>query len=345
MNIMFWVTEKCNLNCDYCYVKKSPKIMSLETAKKAFEYFEKKFENTEFRKGEIHVGFHGGEPLLNFPVIHYLTEKFKERYGDKIRYFSLTTNGTIFDTAILEYIMDNIELSVSIDGNRETNDLKRHHYDGRSSYDETITTLEFLKKYEADLRIRMTVNRETIENFANNFIYLERKQYGAVTYAINMDEPWNENDMQEYSRQLSIIMDYYIMENPERGKSFLYNLKEAMFRPRRLCDGGITNFHISPEGDIYPCILSVSDKEFKLGNIFDGIDQKALQRLRNINKHDVKGCGKCNYYGHCSSQVCKIVNKKFTGDYYKVPKVACQERKVIYDCYKKYEYILEGYNR
>lgn len=101
MNIMFWVTERCNLNCDYCYVNKKPKTMSLETAGKAFDYFKKKFENIQFQKGEIHIGFHGGEPLLNFPVIHFLTEAFKKEYGDKIRYFSLTTNGTIYDKKCL----------------------------------------------------------------------------------------------------------------------------------------------------------------------------------------------------------------------------------------------------
>ena len=32
MNITFWVTEKCNLACKYCYVHKQPKTMTLETA-------------------------------------------------------------------------------------------------------------------------------------------------------------------------------------------------------------------------------------------------------------------------------------------------------------------------
>lgn len=344
MNIMFWVTEKCNLNCDYCYVNKKPKTMSLETAGKAFDYFKKKFENVQFQKGEIHIGFHGGEPLLNFPVIHFLTEALKKEYGDKIRYFSLTTNGTIYDKKMFDYLMDNIELSVSIDGNRETNDLKRHHYNGSSAYDETIATLEFLKVHKTNVRVRMTVNKETIKDFANNFIELQRRQYGIVAYAINMDDFWDADDIREYGRQLNRIMDYYIAEDPEESKYFLYNLKEATFRARTLCDGGTTNFHISPEGDIYPCILSVGDKEFKLGDIINGVDRNALQRLHDINKLDIAGCERCNFQGHCSSQVCKIINKKSTGDYYKAPYIACQERKVIYDCYEKYKYILEGFD-
>lgn len=74
------------------------------------------------------------------------------------------------------------------------------------------------------------------------------------------------------------------------------------------------------------------------------MDRNALQRLHDINKLDIAGCERCNFHGHCSSQVCKIINKKSTGDYYKAPYIACQERKVIYDCYEKYKYILEGFD-
>ena len=33
MNITFWVTERCNLACKYCYVHKQPKTMTLENSR------------------------------------------------------------------------------------------------------------------------------------------------------------------------------------------------------------------------------------------------------------------------------------------------------------------------
>ena len=199
MNIMIWVTEKCNLNCDYCYVKKEPKMMSMKVAEAVFDCFKKMLSERNLRTDEMHVGFHGGEPLLNFPIIKYLTERFKREYGDKIRYFSLTTNGTIFEEEMFQYLMENIELSVSVDGKRRTNDLKRHYSDGRSSYDETIRTLEFLKINGSPCRVRMTVNQQTMDTFAENYIYLDKKEYGTVTYAINTNDQWNVEDMKNYS--------------------------------------------------------------------------------------------------------------------------------------------------
>lgn len=344
MNIMFWVTEKCNLNCDYCYVKKQPKTMSMETAVAAFEYFKKMLSERDLQTGEIHVGFHGGEPLLNFPVIKYLTEQFKEEYGDKVRYYSLTTNGTVFNEEMFQFLMANIELSVSIDGKRSTNDLKRHYSDGRSPYDETLRTLEFLKANSTPCRVRMTINQQTMDTFAENYIYLDKKGYGTVTYAINTDDPWDIEDMKSYGRQLEEIMDYFIKEKMEEGKYFLYNLKECNFRTRSYCDGGTTNFHVSPTGYLYPCIMAMDDPEFLLGNIYEGIDENALQRLQELNEKPVVGCEKCNFQKHCASQVCKIINKKATGSFYVPPTVACEERTVIYNLYKKYEYVLEGFD-
>lgn len=344
MNIIFWVTEKCNLNCDYCYVKKQPKTMTLETAETAFVFFKKLLSERERQEGEIHIGFHGGEPLLNFPVIQYLIDKFEKEYGNKIRYFSLTTNGTVFDETELLYLMNRVQLSVSIDGMRQTNDRKRHYIDGRSSYDKTVQTLEYLKKHEVYCRVRMTVNTETVSSFADNFIFLDKKGYGVVTYAINTDDDWTQADMEVYRHELQKIMEYFLKEKPEDGKYFLYNLTMGNFRVRNYCDGGITNFHVSPDGGLYPCILSVDDMELKLGNVFGGIDRQAIVCLEEINSKKVQGCEKCEFQGHCESQVCKILNKKATGDYYTVPEISCREKRIIHSIYQEYKHILEGFN-
>lgn len=344
MNIMFWVTEKCNLNCDYCYVRKKPKTMPLETAEEAFYYFKKEFPESRFREKEVHIGFHGGEPLLNFPVIRYLTEKFEQEYGTKIRYFSLTTNGTVFEEEMFAYLMKHISLSVSIDGKRQTNDSRRHYGDGSSCFGDAIRTLEYLKAHKTFCRVRMTVDRQTMDTFAENYIFLDKKDYGVVTYAIDTGDEWSGEDMENYSRQMEKIMDYFAAEKPEDGKYFLYNLKEGTFRPRSYCDGGITNFHVSPEGGLYPCIMSMDDPEFLLGSVKSGIDKQALQNLQEVNERPVEGCEECGFQNHCASQVCKIINKKATGSCYRPPAVSCMERAVIYGVYKKYESLMEGFH-
>ena len=84
MNITFWVTERCNLACKYCYVHKQPKTMTLETAEQTIKYFTDKFDETVAAGKRINVALHGGEPLLNFDVIRYIVETLKERYDGHI---------------------------------------------------------------------------------------------------------------------------------------------------------------------------------------------------------------------------------------------------------------------
>lgn len=69
MDITFWTTMDCNLNCAYCYNRANNNIkkeyMLRDTAKKAIELF-RKIEH--FGGDDLYINFHGGEPLLNCEV-------------------------------------------------------------------------------------------------------------------------------------------------------------------------------------------------------------------------------------------------------------------------------------
>src|SRR5260370_22450388 len=76
----------------------------------------------------IHVTFFGGETLLNFPVMRTAVEYAKRRASEsgKEIEFSLTTNATLLNEEIVEFLSDHrIGVTVSIDGDRELNDSQR----------------------------------------------------------------------------------------------------------------------------------------------------------------------------------------------------------------------------
>lgn len=63
----FQVTEACTLACSYCYQgNKSPKVMTLEIAKK---YIDTIFNEFKDNKLAIILDFIGGEPLLQPDLI------------------------------------------------------------------------------------------------------------------------------------------------------------------------------------------------------------------------------------------------------------------------------------
>jgi sulfatase maturation enzyme AslB (radical SAM superfamily) len=66
-------TMDCNLGCYYCYENKYPSFLSKETSNRIFDYIR---EGLKARKHQrMHLGWFGGEPMLNSKAIDYLSEK------------------------------------------------------------------------------------------------------------------------------------------------------------------------------------------------------------------------------------------------------------------------------
>ena len=142
------VTEDCNLRCGHCvYGGKypnqrvhSPKKMSWDVARRALDAF---LQNSR-KVREPHIGFYGGEPLLNFDLIRTCVEYVRARASRKY-HFGLTTNGTLLRPAVREYLAANaFNLMVSLDGPRDVHDRFRVDRKGRGSWSRVIGNLESL---------------------------------------------------------------------------------------------------------------------------------------------------------------------------------------------------------
>lgn len=85
--IIFAVTEACNLKCPHCFVSKSPKKLDLEAAKR----FVASCKNTTIER----IGFSGGEPFLNLDFILGMTKCVIE---NDLLFDQITTNGDWWKT-------------------------------------------------------------------------------------------------------------------------------------------------------------------------------------------------------------------------------------------------------
>jgi len=73
------VTEECNLRCKYCYQlhKNSRNVMSIETAKKAIDFF---IDTLDPSDGVV-LEFTGGECTLEMDLVREATNYFRSGYG------------------------------------------------------------------------------------------------------------------------------------------------------------------------------------------------------------------------------------------------------------------------
>ncbi len=146
------VTQECNLRCKYCIYNESYEYfrpftshkMTWETAKQAIDYVYSLVEHRKEKKFD--VGFYGGEPLLNVPVIRKAVEYSKTKFKEWDLTFSMTSNLTALDIKTAKYLIANgFHLNVSLDGNKENHDAKRVFVNGKGTHDTVLKNLKSIK--------------------------------------------------------------------------------------------------------------------------------------------------------------------------------------------------------
>lgn len=151
------VASRCDLACDHCYVyehadkswRSKPKFITPAIARQAARRISEHAEAHQLTT--VHVVLHGGEPLL------LGRDRLREVLGtlrssiDPVARLDLRihTNGVLLDRELCELFADyNVQVGVSLDGDREANDLHRRFADGRSSYQQVRQALSLLRQPE-----------------------------------------------------------------------------------------------------------------------------------------------------------------------------------------------------
>jgi uncharacterized protein len=152
--IVLNVTNQCNLACGYCYeysadkisnTEGKPKYMEEDVAQSAIDMLIRESAD----RPAIHVTFFGGETLLNFRLLRSSVDYAKRKSAEANKHveFSLTTNATLLNEEIVDFLSDHrVGVTVSIDGDRELNDQMRVFHDGRGSYDVIVPKIQMLLK-------------------------------------------------------------------------------------------------------------------------------------------------------------------------------------------------------
>lgn len=336
LTFTIFVTEECNLRCNYCYVKKKTSSMDTNTANDCLDFINQIVEKEENLENEIRIIYHGGEPLLNFNIIVFLTKELSSNYGTRVSY-RITINGTIFSEEIYQFLMKyNFGISISIDGEQKSNDINRYDRNGKSVYQKVMESLKYFSANNYEVRVRMTVNELNVGMFADNFIYLYKMGYRTISYALDQfNRRWSKSNLNTFRKELISVIDYL----KEKDSAYLYHylegIKESEFR-NLVCNVGAKSLVIAADGTIFPCLLTVGDKSFNIGNVSNGLDYDNIAYFDKINSSEIVGCKECQAKGICRGNVCKIKNCIECGDYYIPSYINCYLMRLYRDIVKQY---------
>ena len=161
LNIVFKISERCNLKCDYCYFffggdeswKSHPPLVPRQVVEDLGAFAERAARDQQLES--IQLIFHGGEPLImSKPRFSEMCETLRGyEKGFKFN-FGLQTNGVLVDDEWIDVFERHaVSVGVSLDGPKAVNDLHRLDVKGQSSYDRTVAGLRRMQRAAAQGRI------------------------------------------------------------------------------------------------------------------------------------------------------------------------------------------------
>lgn len=311
------IAHTCNLNCEYCFASQGKyhgerAIMSLEVGKRALDFL---VENSGTRRN-LEVDFFGGEPLMNFDVVKEMVAYARsiEKEHNKNFRFTLTTNGLLIDDDVIEFAnkeMSNVVLS--LDGRKEIHDKYRVDYAGNGSWDRIVP--KFQKLVEArggkNYYMRGTFTHEN-PDFLKDIQEMLDLGFTELSMEPVVCAPGESSELTE--EDLPVVMEQYeklaelMLERDKAGKPFTFyhymiDLTGGPCIYKRIsgCGSGTEYMAVTPWGDLYPCHQFVGDEKFKLGDIWNGVDNTEIQdEFMSCNVYARKECKDCWARLYCS---------------------------------------------
>ena len=346
--ICLHVAHACNLRCEYCFAAQGEyhgekALMSYETGKQALEFL---IANSGSRHN-LEVDFFGGEPLVNWEVCKQLVEyaRKREKEVNKNFRFTMTTNGVLLTDEVTEYLnkeMHNVVLS--LDGRKEVNDRFRVDAAGVGSYDRIVPNFQRFVQQRGDkeyyMRGTYTHHNTDFTEDIQHMLDLGFDQLSMEPVVTDPADPCalTQEDLPVLFEQYEKLAEMMIQRR-KAGKPFTFyhymvDLTAGPCIYKRLsgCGSGTEYMAVTPNGDLYPCHQFVGKEDFKLGDIWNGVQKPEVQdQFRSCNVYSHPECADCWARLYCAGG-CAANAYNSTGSVNGVYEYGCELFKKRMEC-------------
>jgi len=311
------VAHTCNLNCSYCFASQGKyhgdrAVMSYEVGKQALDFL---MDHSGNRRN-LEVDFFGGEPLMNFDVVKrlvaYARSVEKER-GKNFR-FTLTTNGLLIDDDVIDFAnRECANVVLSLDGRKEIHDRFRKDYAGNGSWERIVP--KFRKLVEArggkNYYMRGTFTHANPDFLKDIQVMLD---LGFTELSMEPVVCAPEDPSALTAEDLPVVMEQYeelarlLVRRRKEGRPFTFyhymiDLKGGPCVYKRIsgCGSGTEYMAVTPWGDLYPCHQFVGEERFRLGDVWNGVENPEVQaEFAACNVYAREECRDCWARLYCS---------------------------------------------
>jgi sulfatase maturation enzyme AslB (radical SAM superfamily) len=294
-------TTSCNARCAYCYEKTIEKkeTMSLETAENIVQFI----DNRRIKNKPFKIQWFGGEPLLNKPVIEYITKRL---YELNIPFSnSMISNGYLLNEDTVNKLNDwKIRtIQITLDGiNEEYNNAKNYVYSDVDAYMTVINNMHnVLNNTKTTITIRFNASNNNIFKLFDEIQYLKdefKTHYGkklnfyvAPLFEYKHNPETAVNGYWDELKRISTLVKVATLDKCDDELEIETFKRHPIYK---MCMAyNATSIAIMPNGKFTPC-EHVKDEDI-FGNVIDGVTNKSvIEKWQNFDTEEINYCKSSN---------------------------------------------------
>jgi uncharacterized protein len=307
--------KRCNYRCAYCFMDFEPMARGIAVAQGSMSA---EIAQTSMRQliallkrngnDVLNVEFFGGEPLMNWPVIHHILATFGNEYDGVSILYSITTNGALITREMADMFRRySVTVTVSLDLAGPVDGLPR----AIAKNGERIRRqLGILRDQGNAVTFNSVISKETIDHFDGRKLTDFAAEYNVAMVGLILDldlvfyrDPRNREratrilmDTYRHGREIGVPVGgyWYLIFGQIAGKQAI-NLRSGY----KTCPATGCKVSVEPDGSIFTCectngkIGHISDLDAVLAS--DTYAEYAMRAYRHAPE-----CAGCEIEGFCS---------------------------------------------
>ena len=241
------LTDRCNFNCSYCYQNKGIRRLDIAALTKSLRFF------YPFFGKEFYLNFYGGEPLLAFERIKqsvtYLEGLKRER--EKKIHYSLSTNGSLLDEHILEFLDEyGFFLLLSFDGLAQ--DIARK----KGSFDFIVSIVpKILKKQNIRLETNSVFTSETVGYLSKSIELIAQMGVQNMNIGFSNRPRWTSSSLVRLRGEMALARKYFLSAYERKTDIPWTDLTKEYKKTIYYCGAGRDQMALAADGTLWGCFL------------------------------------------------------------------------------------------
>ncbi|MFH1332791.1 MAG: radical SAM protein [archaeon] len=285
------ITSDCNFNCSFCSQK------GLSNNKTKMEWSIARIAVDSYMAQELpfyKIGFFGGEPLLNAPLISKIVSYISKIYPKKKVIYNINTNGFFLEKHLELIDKDNFLVGVSVHGSKE-------YYQKRneiSKYNQIISALQRYKNKEKVVitSLLCSDNVDTLSKMIDEFKLLGINNFALCIPSFNISKYWKDTGGGKVMAKKVIRL--FRKCHKENVKLIFSNWGFWLEKTENCQSFAGASVFVNTNGVVNICHSIAKN----IGNILKGDIKDLTVKTGNIPdkiKKELKYCCSCEIYNFC----------------------------------------------